>query len=72
MEIKVRVKPKSGRSKVIKNLDRFLVYTASDSRNGKANDELVKLIAGEFGVGCDKIKIVRGRNTPNKKLWIDI
>jgi len=64
MIIKIRVHTNSKRVKVIKG-DVWDIYLKNEAKNGKANEELLKLLR-EFG----KPKIIRGFKSRNKIVQI--
>ena len=45
MKIKVRVKPNSGKSEVVRGGEEYLVFLKSSPEENKANIELVKLLS---------------------------
>jgi uncharacterized protein len=69
-KIIIRVKPGSKQSKVIKNEQGLLVYLLSSARQGKANKELIKVVAKYLGIPCSKIVISSGTKGRNKTLLI--
>lgn len=61
MKIKIKVKPNSNISKIIKKRDNeFFAELKSEAENNKANIELIKLISRYFNVKTKKIKIKFG------------
>lgn len=68
MKIKIKVKPSSGREEVEKVTDyEYKVYLKKPAQDGKANEELLKLLKKCFGKKC---KIVRGVRSRDKVVEI--
>lgn len=72
MIIQVRVKPNSKRL-VIEQVatDAFLVRLKSPPVDGKANQELIKVLAEHFGIPKSRIKIKSGHSHQHKLVEID-
>jgi len=72
MKIQVKVKPNSKEQKVEKSIDgSLIVRLKSPPVDGKANKELIKLLAKKFKVSKSKIKIKSGLSAKNKLIEID-
>lgn len=71
MLYKVKVKPESKKQQIVKKKsDELLIYLKSKAEKGMANEELLGLLSGFFGVSLAKIKIKRGLKTHNKIIEI--
>jgi len=71
MRIFVRVAPKSSKSLLEKQPDgKFKAWLRSPPENGKANDELVGLVAEHFGVKKSHVSIVAGGKSREKTMDI--
>jgi len=71
MKVYVKVKVNSGMQKVESFGDwRYLVYVKSPPENGRANLEMVNLLAKHLGVPPLKLKIKTGFSNSNKILEI--
>ncbi len=71
MKIQVKVKPNSKQQKIEKTRDGSLVvWLKSPPVNGKANQELIKLLADEFKVSKSQICIKSGLSSKNKLIEI--
>lgn len=71
IKIQVKVKPNSKQQKIEKTEDGSLVVCLkSPPVNGKANQELIKLLADEFKVSKSKISIKSGLSSKNKLIEI--
>ena len=71
MIIKVKVKTNSSRQKIEKfDSDRYIVYVKSKPEDGKANMELMNLLAKEFGVPAKAIHINFGRTSDEKLIEV--
>ncbi|GIU84920.1 MAG: hypothetical protein KatS3mg008_1695 [Acidimicrobiales bacterium] len=70
--VSVNVAPgarKSGITGVVEG--RLLVRVAAPPVEGKANGELVKLVARVMGVRAGKVKVVRGERSRDKVLLVE-
>lgn len=71
MKISVKVKPNSKEQSVIKNEDGgLLVRLKSPPVEGKANQELINILAEEFKVKKSQIKIKSGSSSRKKIIEI--
>ncbi len=71
MQIKVKVKPNSKIQKIESEADGSLtVYLKSPPVNGKANDELIKVLAKKFTLPKTSIRIKSGFNCRQKLIEI--
>lgn len=68
----IKVVPSSGKSacKLDKN-GMLKCYLKSPPENGKANKELIKMLAKELGVSQDEVEILSGETSRNKRIKID-
>lgn len=68
----IKVKPNSKRQDIIEEPDGSLtVYLKSPPVDGKANDELIKLLAEKFDQLKSSIKIKSGLSSRTKQVEID-
>jgi uncharacterized protein len=73
MQKKVKVKPNSKQQKIEEQPDGSLtVYLKSPPVDGKANEELIKLLAKKFDVAKSNIIIKSGFSSRQKLIEIDI
>lgn len=71
MIITVRVSPKSKKSELIpESATLFRAKVRSAPEKGKANAELVQLIAAHFGIKRSEVRIVRGERGREKYIEI--
>ena len=71
MKITVKVKPNSKEQNIIKNEDgSLLVRLKSPPVDGKANQELINILAKEFKVKKSQIKIKYGSSSRQKLIEI--
>ena len=71
MKIKVKVKPNSKRQKIEVAADgSFNVSLKSPPAEGKANQELIELLAARFEVSKSQVSIKSGLSARNK--WVEI
>ncbi|MGK7914337.1 MAG: DUF167 domain-containing protein [Prochloraceae cyanobacterium] len=73
MRIQVKVKPNSKQQKIEESADgSFLVRLKSPPIDGKANKELLELIAKKFHISRSQITIKSGLSSKNKLIEISI
>lgn len=71
MLIRVKVKTGARKESVIKKSeDRLEVSVRARAERGEANAQVLLLVAEYFGVSASKVRMVRGRTTPNKTLQV--
>lgn len=71
MKIKLKVKPNSREQKVEVLPDgSFKIQVKSIADKGKANEEIVKILAKYFDVSRANIRIILGHGSPNKLVEI--
>jgi uncharacterized protein len=72
MTVRVKVVPRSSCSEVVGRLDNgtLKVKIAAPPEKGKANDELIRVLAAHFGVARGAVTIVSGHSTPLKLVSI--
>ncbi|MEA5576329.1 DUF167 domain-containing protein [Anabaena sp. UHCC 0451] len=72
MQKKVKVKPNSKQQKIIEEADGSLtVHLKSPPVDGKANEELIKILAKKFNVSKSDIRIKSGLSSRQKLMEID-
>jgi uncharacterized protein (TIGR00251 family) len=72
MQKKVKVKPNSKQQKILEESDGSLtVYLKSPPVDGKANEELIKLLADKFDLPKSQIRIKSGLSSRQKLIEID-
>lgn len=70
--IAVKVKPNSKQQKIISETDgSLIVYLKSPPVDGKANQELIELLAEKYDVPKSAITIKSGLGSKNKLIMID-
>lgn len=71
MLVEVKVFPKSGRSKVEGLRDGVLVVRLKSApEKGKANEELVRVLAGYYGVSRGQVEIKSGKSGRRKLVQV--
>ena len=72
MLLKIRVQPKSGKHEISKLMTdgTLKIKLKSPAENGKANEELIKLLSNFFEVHHEKIIILSGKTGRNKLIEI--
>jgi len=71
MKIKVKVSPCSSESHIIESLEGDLkVKIKSAPIKGKANQELIELLAKYYKVSKNQIEIIKGQTSKNKIIEI--
>lgn len=71
MLFNIKVIPNASKSRVCKEKDLIKVYVQSPPVDGKANKELVEVLAEHFNVKKNQIEIVRGRTSRVKVIKIE-
>jgi uncharacterized protein (TIGR00251 family) len=72
MQKKVKVKPNSKQQKIAEQSDgTLIVYLKSPPVEGKANEELIKVLADQFDVPKSYIRIKSGLSSRQKLIEID-
>jgi len=72
MKIFLKVKSKASQAKVVKiDKTHYQVYVTQPPEKGKANKQIIKLLADYFGVSSSKINIIAGEKGKEKvvELW---
>jgi hypothetical protein len=70
MKIQVKVKPNSKTEEISREGDSFIVKVKEPPREGKANQSVIKLLAGHFGVSRSQVRILSGFRSKNKVVEI--
>jgi len=72
MYIKVRAIAGSKKEEVvIEKPNYFKIFVREKAERNEANDRIVELVARQYGVATNKVKIVNGHHSPSKLLSID-
>ncbi|RJQ16644.1 MAG: YggU family protein [Nitrospiraceae bacterium] len=67
LTLKIKVEPRSSRSGVVGPYgDALKVKLTSPPVEGKANDELIEVLAKKFGVAKKNVEIISGLSSKNK------
>lgn len=66
MKINVKVIPGARKQEIEKGESGFKVYLKSKPEKGKANKELITLLADYFNTSKSNIKIIKGEHARNK------
>ena len=67
LTLKIKVEPRSSRSEVVGPYgDALKVKLNSPPVEGKANKELVEVLAREFGISRRDVEIISGQSSKNK------
>jgi len=70
MLINIKVVPRSSRNFVKEENGLLKVYVNAPAQKGKANEAVVELIAGHFGVKKRQVSILKGELSPRKIISI--
>jgi len=70
MKIQVKVKPSSRTDEVSREGDSFIVKVKEPPKEGKANQAVIKLLAGHFGVPQSQVRILSGLKSRNKVIEV--
>jgi|Deesub1362B_J571_1020462.scaffolds.fasta_scaffold00011_174 hypothetical protein len=69
--LNVRVQPKASKAEVAGvHEGRLKIKVTSPPEDGKANREVIKLLAGHFGVNKSSIRIIKGETSRDKVIEI--
>ena len=72
MRINVKVVPNAKKEKVLIEEGDFKVYLNAPAIDGKANKELIKLLAGHFKTKRGNVRIIVGEKSRVKVVEIDL
>ncbi len=70
MILEVRVKPNSKKHELVPNDGKWIAFLRSPPVDGKANSELIKLVADYFDIGKSRISIRTGVGGRLKRIEI--
>ncbi len=71
--VEVKVVPSSGRSECkLEAAGKLKCYVKAPPENGKANKELIKMLAKMLGISSGDIDILSGETSRNKRVKIDL
>ncbi len=70
MLINIKAVPRSSRNFVKEENGLLKVYVNAPAQKGKANEAVVELIAGHFGVKKRQVSILKGELSPRKIISI--
>lgn len=72
MIISVKVLPKSSRDQIIHSGNNYRIKITTAPEKGRANTQVIKLLAQEFRVAPSRVKIIKGLTGHNKLIKIDL
>ncbi len=73
MKISVKAKTGSSREKVEKIDDNsYAVWVRAKPADGKANEAVIKALAGHFDIAKSKVSLVKGHTSKQKIFEIDV
>jgi uncharacterized protein (TIGR00251 family) len=67
----ITVVPRSSKSGIIIDNDNIKIYTKSPPVNGKANEEILKILSKELNIAKSKINIIKGEKSRKKRVSLD-
>lgn len=70
MKIQVKVKPNSRSEEVTQEGDSFVVKVKEPTKEGKANQAVIRLLAEHFGVPQSQVRILSGFRSRNKVIEV--
>ncbi len=70
MEIEVKVIPSARKNAICQEGGRYKVHLTAPAVDGKANEVLVKFLAGHYGVRKNQIEIIKGLKSRHKIIII--
>jgi hypothetical protein len=68
---RVRVAPRSSRVAVREEQGDFKVFLTSPAQDGRANSQLIEVIAGHLGVKRYQVRILQGESSRIKIIGVD-
>jgi uncharacterized protein len=72
MLVRVKAKPNAKQPKIVEEADGSLtVHLKSPPAEGKANQELIELLARHFGVPKSKVRLKSGASSRQKQIAIE-
>jgi len=69
--INIKVIPKAKKQKIVQKENRLKVYLKSPPEDGKANEELIKVLSEYFKTSKGSIQIIKGKFSRNKTIKIN-
>lgn len=70
MILNCKIKIKKSESKIFKKDNFWIIEIKSSPEKGKANKEIIKIIAEYFSIPKDKVIIIKGKKSQNKIIEI--
>lgn len=71
--LKIKVEPRSSRSGIVGQYgDAIKVKLTSPPVDGKANTELIEVLAKEYGISKKDVEIISGFNSKNKLVRLKV
>ena len=70
MILDVKVTPNAKEDSLIEEADCLRIRTRAPADKGKANEAVLKIIAGHYGVRMSKVRLLRGMRSRNKRVEI--
>ena len=70
LELRVRVQPRASRNELLFKDGVLKVRITAPPLDGKANEQLIRLLAEQFGVAKSKVTLLRGQSGREKLLLI--
>lgn len=73
LTLRIKVIPKSAANAIVGFLDEdtLKIRIAATPEKGKANAELIKFLADEFGLAKEKVEIISGKSDPLKLVRLE-
>lgn len=71
MIVNIKVIPGTGKQEIKKEDNRLKIYLKSKPKKGKANKELISLLASHFNISKGNIEIIKGEYARNKIIKIE-
>ena len=71
MIINVKVIPNASKPRIVEEKDLLKIYLKSPPVDGKANKELIEVLAEHFNVKKKDIEILRGQTSRNKTVKVN-
>lgn len=68
----MKVSTSASKSEIVPYGEGLKAYVRSAPEKGRANKELLEILADRYNVTGDKIRIISGETSPNKYVEVDI
>jgi uncharacterized protein len=71
MILKVRVQPRASKNSIVSDGESLRAYLTKPAQEGKANSQLIELLAGYLKIKKYQIRILQGEKSRNKLIEVN-